>query len=410
MNIKIYLESANSVGLVFGVLILLVGAVLLLILAYNKWLCRDKVSLVIIFCILAIHYLLLACDSILSFIPFLPDANLYFEVLQAESLDLRWPIGVRTFYYFNKPISMLSGGDMFIHGALNSFFFAWALVLIWGAWMKINQKTLCKMPKLHLRLFLFLGMIWPAALFFVSPPLREVLVLFFWAFFLYGVVPNMPDKRCCLGSRLVTAIVGGLGVTLLRPQFAPLLLVVWFFIRFNFSWRKIPKLIPYAFLLLSVGILTVKHLGLSYLFSPEGMANARNFRVEEYMGQTYKPVHWKAWVDVFVDLPILLIYFMSSPLVVISNPFYMLIGSIDAFFVLLVMLLNVVLLIKGRLEKGGKRWLFVALISSSSLALYEFYVSGAVRHRMPIVLMLLPPAAVELAHIVKRFSQSVRDD
>lgn len=406
---KVYQLNLGVSDVLYGFLTYLLLGMPLLFTVSKKWFRKDKLSFLLVLYIPLLHYSIFILDKVLRFVPFLPDTTWYFNALHAGAIDPNWTYGVKMFYYFNKPINELLGGNVVVYSVYSSVLFTIALILTWKAWITATNNSVTHQPfqLLSRQIFLILAVVWPAALFYISPPLRESLILFSFALFLYGSVPNPKGRPIHLYGRYLTSILGGIGVAILRPPFAPVLLVSWFIFRINikknrFSIRSL-KLIAYLVIFLAVGTLIILQFKIGYLFSPETLSLKRNALITKFPKYSYGAVDWDTWIEVLMDAPIFFIKLVFSPLITFPDPLQMLIGSADAIFLLIIFVIMITGMVKILKNKLQLRWLLVSIALGFSFGLYEHHAGGAVRHRMPFTLMLLPITATQLAILMGRF-------
>jgi hypothetical protein len=105
---------------------------------------------------------------------------------------------------------------------------------------------------------------------------------------------------------------------------------------------------------------------------------------------TYGYVSWSSYFDIFKDLPMLFLQFIFSPFPIIhhTNPLRLLAAFVDMLYVAGIYFFT---LYAGL--KLSKIYLFIFAVSALLFSIWEFHLGGAIRHRMPLVMILLPAAS-----------------
>lgn len=343
-------------------------------------------------------------DAYVQFLPNIPDSALYMNQF-LYGLTSR-ELGVRTYYWVYVPFQALFGPDPIVSVILNGLFNALAAILLWGAYSGLVGK--CRECSLQVYAVLFL--VWPSLLLYSSAPLRESLLLFSWALLFYGLTSE---------SRKGPAIAGlGLtGVIMVREELLPIVVVgsAIMFLAVKVYKQGIYKT-RYAIVilvtLLAGAVIVLRALDLEYLLSPQRLAWERNSAANRFgADMVYGHVSWRSWWDVARDAPWLFVQLMFSPFGAVANPFSLATASLDAIFVGFVGGLSVYHIMRS--ASGNKLviiWFFIAVMVGVGIAIGEYHVTGAVRHRIPCIALFLPPAARGLHELVMRARQVyVRD-
>jgi hypothetical protein len=101
-------------------------------------------------------------------------------------------------------------------------------------------------------------------------------------------------------------------------------------------------------------------------------------------------VEWRTYFDIVKDIPALVFQFILSPIPIMHNinPLTLLAIFIDAIYSIFIYLAVVYAGIKV-----SKIYLFIFTSSAILFSIWEFHIGGAVRHRMPLVAIILPVAS-----------------
>ncbi len=327
-------------------------------------------------------------DSLLDFMPFMPDTGLYSYMITSGLYPETTSVNVMAIYYLTIGIGILCLNSPVIFTFFNILFY------LVGMQFFIAGSRALKNDRKETQQFIIalLLLVWPAAFMYLSVPLREAYILLAVGIYMTGVV------RATDRGQITYLLVGALMLVLLRMQLfvallpATILVIVWR--KQTPVWLRLGTM---------AAILTGAWLFLRFFIvgnpvAPEALANLRNDYLVELGPQTYGNVYWQTYGDVLKDMPFLILQFVCSPLPIFSahDMAGMTLSTLDMAFVIALILL---VLAGGRaVISQYKDYLLFALIFAIIFALYEFHITGAVRNRMPMVLMLMVPASATLAN------------
>ena len=369
----------------YGVLLLYNIIFCLLLVVYATIIkITDRQSIFLTIGLFQFYFVFFILDSFFNFIPLSPDANLYTQVIE-NPLTFELPsnasgLGVRTFQWYATFVSPLLAYSAAVYTLSFMALYCMSLLNIIQAWLHYTkQKNTIDFTRLYL-----LGAYgFPAALFYVCAPLRESILIFGFSLALLGVIyikKIIPNFQFIMGS-LITSFI--------RPQvlfFIALLTGLKFISnrRVNFILKIITSISIVMFVFWSTNKLQTP-LTVEYLNS------ARNIRVNalEKGGDTYGKVEWVTAIDIIKDIPLLTAQFTLAPLPILSdiNPTDKFLAFVDSLFVLILVSF---LLIHFKIAwVNYKFWLFAILAYMLLFGVYEYHLTGAVRHRIPMVLMML---------------------
>jgi hypothetical protein len=251
-------------------------------------------------------------------------------------------------------------------------------MFLWKSWQIILENN-NKDKNIGVDIFLFLSAIYPSFLLYIPIPLREFFVLFGFSIMIYGLIDRYYNN-----SGLIAIIIGSIFLIFGRPQL--IVIVIIFFAIFQKN-----RWIKYSLIgggLIFMPLIFTKLT--SYTFTPEFFAYIRNSSNERYGDLTYGVVEWFRYRDIIVDIPSLFFQFILSPFPIMHdrNPLSFLAIFVDAIYSILIYLFVIYAGIKV-----SKIYLFIFISSAILFSIWEFHIGGAVRHRMPLVAILLPVAS-----------------
>ncbi|MEA1880601.1 MAG: hypothetical protein U9N11_08155, partial [Campylobacterota bacterium] len=258
------------------------------------------------------------------------------------------------------------------------FSFLLAMMILWKSWQIVLEHNGYD-KSYGMYIFLVLVLLYPAFLLYIPIPLREFFILLGFSILVYGLVNKYYTNK---GS--VTIILGAILLIMGRPQF--MVIVVLFAAMFQKNMY-----LKYGSLLISIILIPLLYsMVFSYKFTPEYFSYLRGELIDTYELLSYGRVEWHSYLDVLKDIPLLTLQFLLSPFAILHthNPLSFLSIFVDALFSIVV---YVSAIYAG--FKVSKIYLLIFIVSAILFSVWEFYIPGAARHRMPLVAMLLPVAS-----------------
>jgi hypothetical protein len=377
MTLVNYSDLFNAEGLIISGVYLLLFIFFLWCLTssegYDK---NDRSLFVALFIIFTVFSFLICYVEIL---PFFPDTIKFAELVENGSHDSS-SLGVRLYVIISYPLRLLAFEQIEVYLVFQIFFYFLSVLLLWNGW-----KIHCSHMKIYagnFQVMAILAMLYPAALSFITIPLREFIQVFGFSLFLYGL------SQYIYNNNLKWLVIGALLTVFVRPQ----MVVVYPFLILIAKQYSILKLSIFGLLALPIAILLFENVT-GYQFNPAFFSYLRSAANDSYgdSGMTYGIVNWQTYFDVIADLPLLILQFVLSPLPILHsvNPITLKLLLLDVCFVIVI--LFGACSVKIRFSNFYLK-MFLCLIAIFSI--WEFYIGGAVRHRFPLIMMLLPLATL----------------
>lgn len=232
-------------------------------------------------------------------------------------------------------------------------------------------------------IFAILAFVWPAAMIYITAPLREAFILFGFAMFFSGFLNFIFYKKW------KSLIIGTILICAIRLQlivFAfPVLgaLIVW-----KLNIRNVFK-IAIAFITILIAFLAVRYILVEKPITPETMAQMRNVNISRAGSLGYGNVEWTSYLDMVKDYPFIIAQFLFSPLPIFvqHDPISTFIPFLDLLFMISLM---IVVFIRSKHHWQIQRPVILLMLFFIILfGAYEYHITGAVRHRMPILILLM---------------------
>jgi hypothetical protein len=382
---KYHLDIALSDFLTFPLHFVVV---LFLCVAISNYFFPEERKFFIIFYTfsLLIYSLIMFVDVKYRLIPYFPDTDFFYSVLKTGEVN-KESLGFKiAFKYLIVPIYWLSFKSIFNFFLFNFLIFQMGFLFIIKAWFNLYKDLNPKLLKFYMVFVTF----FPTVIIFTITPLREAYLILSFGLFIYAI------SKSNAKFALVTSILMTL---MFRYQLIIFYLFVFIVIYFYSSgnYKKLGKLTLLIFPLYFAMDYVSRSI-LNIAISPVSLAAFRNYQRQAYVesGATYPIVNWSNWFDLILDIPFLFFQFLLSPLPIIVrvdfwNKYAYL---IDGLFVLLVLL--IILLKFKYLFFKYKLWFLLIIAFVLLNSFFEFHFYGAVRHRLPAVLMLIPIFASQM--------------
>lgn len=331
----------------------------------------------------------LISDSFLDFMPYMPDTEMYTYMIKSSLYPETSSVNVLALYYFSIVIAILCLNSPVIFTFFSVFFY-----IIGTQFLLSRLKSHSEYPvERQQNIMSAMLLVWPAGLMYLSVPLREAYILLAMCIFVAGFLSFLRERKLGL------LITGSVLLILLRVQMfvclAPLAgLLIVMKGKFHIALKAGVLLGAIALVLIFL-----RYMVLGEAFSPAALSDLRNEYIAEGGDYSYGNVYWESYGDVIKDLPFLIMQFILSPLPIFSSydTSHMFLANADMVFVFILLL---IILIDIRYHlKNHPAILSLALVFAVVFALYEYHLTGAVRHRMPMVMMFMIPAAATLARL-----------
>ncbi len=317
-------------------------------------------------------------STLLPFVPNLPDTELFSKIITQNYFPPHQSLGVRLYYIISYPLRFLSLFKLELFILFQIFIFMLSLMVIWKSW-QIVLRANSQDDTMGINLFLILSALYPSFLLYIPIPLREFFILFGFSIMVYGLV-----QRYYHYTGLFYIFLGSFLLIFGRPQLIVIVIIFLALFQQN-RWIKYGLIGSGIFLLpIIFSKLT------SYQFTPEFFSYLRNVSNSRYGELAYGMVNWKSYLDIIIDLPLLFLQFILSPFAFLhdKNPISLFAIFIDAIFSI-----GIYLSVIYAGLKLSKIYLFIFIISGIIFSIWEFHLGAAVRHRMPLVAILLPVAS-----------------
>ena len=379
---KSYIYALDPTGLILSLLylVLLTGA--LAAIARRMKLPFSAKAIIALF---LYYYLFFLFSAVVPIVPNFPDTGLFAGIITENYFPQHHGPGVKLFYYVTAPLRVLSLFKVELFILFQIFIFLLALMILWKSWEIVMQKNNLN-PDSSATVFLVLAALYPSFLLFVPVPLREFWVLFGFSVMVYGLVRNYYEDKALFDVGLGFAVIGSLILLTARPQLIVIVIIFLALFQKN-RWIK------YGLILASFFLIPYLYSTLNtFEFNPAFFRNVRNQAYTHFGGNqmTYGFVVWNTYLDILKDMPMLFLQFILAPFPILHNvnPLKLLAISVDMLFSMVIYFFA---LYAGL--RFSKIYLFIFIVSAALFSIWEFHIGGAVRHRMPLLMILLPAAS-----------------
>ena len=338
----------------------------------------KKATLVLVL-IFQFYFLLVVGDSFFNYLPYLPDSELYSFMISSGQYPETSSENILVLYYATLFIGTICLNSPVIFVFFCIFLYLVALMIFIRAW-KVALPTFNAAGEFTATLLM---LVWPASMVYMTAPLREAFILFGFALFFNGFINFLYKqewKSLLIGSLIICAI----SLQLIVMVFPVLGALAVYKLKIN-RLTKVSIMVS----TLVIALLAVRYILVEEPLSPETMADLRNRGILLVGELGYGNVYWDSYLDMARDYPFIILQFLFSPLPIFvqHNPIDTFIPFLDCIFLIF---LFIVIFAKLRLHiKNHLPLLLFLLFFIILFGGYEYHLGGAVRHRMPLVIILI---------------------
>ncbi|MCW8333620.1 hypothetical protein [Vibrio paucivorans] len=364
-----------------------------------KWATLNKVNrfTLLIFYFLWVGRVILAISSPFNgLMPGFGDGNLFASVISNNTYYPEQSIGFKLYYFASYPIRFLSGFNMINYFIIQAFAYFSGALIIWRAYLNYwNMKFGERNQSFSFVVYLLLVSLYPASIIYGIVPLREYAIIFSICVLVYSIISLQLRMK---GSWLII-ILSSVLIFLVRPQ---LIITIPMIVYLSIYNEKIKYYIP----LIVLPFIMIKMFSLIYYpISPEVLSNIRQQWSTLHPVEVYGVYEWQSWLEVILSLPTLIGQYILSPFPILHNkPMSTMYGAtLDLIYIVVLVGVPCLMLLVSKYRRFipvSVVMLFIVLTGLS--AVWEAYISGAVRHRMVSILPLLPFCAIMFTQLLRK--------
>lgn len=384
-----YYSDDISLILIFPIII--VSFILIIITV--KWSTFSRISNGILSTFLCLFLIRLLFSFYAPFNPFIPnfgDTGLFSNIISNNEFYEQQSLGVRLYYYLSYPLRIISGFNIICFLILQTSIYYISMLIIWRAYLESKPLRNIESKNKAFIIYIFLITIYPAALMYISVPLREYLLILALSVFLLGLT------RYINRNSVLVLFISFMLFLMVRPHLIPALMAIIYFSKYH------NKFLSYIIAIFIPAVLLYIFSILLYPITPSELTKIREGWASVHPEDVYGVFNWTSWWDVLISLPQLLVQYILSPLPILHNrnPFSMLAGFFDVLFVLIIIItLSFCYLNKKTKNKIPIQFFLTAIIITILSSIWEAYIGGAIRHRMTTIIPLIPISAYFLSII-----------
>ncbi|MGO1369356.1 hypothetical protein [Senegalia sp. (in: firmicutes)] len=382
---KPYYENINLdfFQVFFMIVYLVIFFFLLMFIARKLLLKDDKFNRYYFIGVLSMYFVLIIGDIKFDYIPLFPDTQLYYDLLIGKiktvpSIELTIGFGL-----FSRLFYFLSCGNIINYILFNSIINQIGILLLWKSF-RIYKKDEISIK--NQRLFLIFSAIYPVSIIYSLTLLRESYFILAFSIFLIGIM-----KKSKINIFLV---LGTTLVIIFRTKYVIFCLMIYaikllYCNTIKLKYKAIGTILLIPIMYFGLNYVAVRYLNIG--ISPAELDDFRNSQREIYLnsGMEYPYVVWNTWLDVFKAYPLLIAQFLLSPLPILVDYDFLnsLAYTIDAFYVIIVLVL---FLFNIRNNYKNLFWIVTILSIIVLSSIFEYFLTGGVRHRYVAILMFIP--------------------
>lgn len=337
------------------------------------------------------YHILLVLDLKFNFIPHLPDSEQYLYIFENELLPQDISRSLVGFYFVSRFLRVLLMYNIIAYVSFQIYIYFVSILIFLKSWELLYKH---EYENTFRQLFLIVALLLPSSILYTLVPLRECFTTFAFAVSLYFL--TLLFKK---SSIINTGYISGLFLVIFtRVQVAFYFILSFLGLKVAIDKNLMRKI---AVTVLGIGLFIGLVVYTNYQISPEKLQWARNYRVNTYY-PAYGNVSWKSYSDILASTPELALQFLLSPFPILHkfDPLQFKLASIDALIVLtllIVFMVNIKHIITNNLY-----WLLLIIFYLILFGIYEFGVLGAVRHRLPMTILIIAIVADRLTQLITK--------
>ncbi|MBC8046806.1 MAG: hypothetical protein H7Y00_08425 [Fimbriimonadaceae bacterium] len=351
-----------------------------------------KKSLRIFLLIFQLYFFIIITDSFFNFLPYIYDSQYYSYMISSGQYPQTNPENVIVLYYLSLFIGLISLNNPIIYIFINIAIYIIALFTFLKSWRTIFPNNYTAVEKI----FPFLCLLFPAGLLYNTAPLSEAYILFGFALFFSGFLKFFYHKKW------LPLITGSIILCAFRFQLLYFVLPVIFFLAL---YRlKTNYMVKSALFISGITLvfLIFRFIIVDEPFTAEKLAELRNTNLENAGQYVYGYASWHSYSDMVSDNIFYIAQFILSPLPIFitHNPASTPLPLLDLIFTFL--LLAILVLNFKTIFIHFKPILLLALFYLILFGTSEYSLMDAIRHRMPIVILVMLMTAGPLENYFQR--------
>lgn len=386
----------------------LVISLLILLLSYGRKVKKSAVLSLVLG--ISIYYGFFIINHLFPFKSIPPDSVYYANIIKDfwNNYDA-WTIGVKLYAVINFIPFQFSLKYPVVFVLINSFFFFSGIILVGKSFMKLMRFYEVAYSNNFMTHLLLYTSFYPAAIIIIPTLLREGSMIFFFGICTYILTDLYTERDKTNISKVCYFILALSLLTLIRPigGVSYMIAIFLFFLRETYKKGTLKNIIWIiisltAFVFL-INFIVDSFYNLSFSFSWISKFRASHeslFGPEAYGTQ----LDWSGPVNSAKSSFLLLLQYLFSPFPIIIPSEIAVKKTIPLFDAGFILLSLIPVLFYAR-PKPLKIILFFSFILLIIPALFETHISGAYRHRMNAVVMLLPVFAYSMNKFISKLAE-----
>ncbi len=371
----------------------LVISLLILLLSYGNKVKKSAVYSLVFG--VSTYYAFFILNHMFPFKSIPPDSVYYANIIKDfwNNYDL-WSEGVKLYSIINYIPFQLSLKYPVVFVLINIFFFYCGIIFIGKSFMKLMRFYDIPVSNNFMAHLLLYTSFYPAAIIIIPTLLREGSMILFFGLSTYILTDLYTQAQGRKGIKMIILFTAIILLTLIRPiGGVSYMLAIFLFYLWNIWKKGALKSILISIFSLTIFILLINFIVDSFYnmrFSFSWIAKFRASHEALFGSESYGTnLDWSGIINSIKSSFLLLLQYIFSPFPIIISPeiaLQKIIPLIDAGFIMISLTL-VLFYVRIKPLKMIILFSFILLVVP---ALFETHISGAYRHRMNAVVLLLP--------------------
>ena len=360
------------------------------IISGSRLLVHSSFTKIVIIFIFISRGLIAVINEYYQILPNLNDVSYYHHLGIDYSRDLSIQgngIGASAFgNYFIGMIYFLVGSSQALISLINAFLYSITVLII---------IMICRELKFYNYWVVALSAaILPSSFLYIPVVLRESLFLVFSVLLFYRLVVIYSKPKGAFYEHFLILLFLFIS-TFIRPQVFPIYLLIYVTLMIYYQ-RGIMRVVSVPLLFGSIVIISFFNLTLFQFISTD-LLNLQYFQLyrnafADLPNAYLVNITYHDWFDFFSYIPSFIAHFLIGPFPWISSNYKFFMITMDSIITMIIIMISIIIIIRN-IQKWQKHiipTMLCLLIFIIPFSMIEASPSGAVRHRMLVILLMLP--------------------
>jgi hypothetical protein len=402
-----YKKIPDWINIFQGAILFLILLYLILLIISNNSLFKNHYStrIMIVFSFIS-KGLISIVNEHYNILPDLSDVDYYNNLalnFARENVVQGSGLGASGFAsYFIGNIYFLLGNSSLVISLINCFLYS--ITIYYLVKICFEFKILNPWP------VAFIATLMPSSMLYIPVLLRESVFLLVSILFFHQLIILYKNVEGRLKNHLISLLFLVLS-TFIRPQIFPIYFLIYILFMIYFH-KGLIRIFSTLFIFIFLFFISISSFKL-FQFIDSNLLNLYYFQLyrnafSDLPNAYLVNIVYKDWFDFFSYLPRFLMHYMFAPYPWVSSNYKFFMATLDSIVSLTIMITSLLIIINN--FKIFKKYLLKGtlcfLVLTMPFAIIEAYPMGAVRHRMIVLMLMLPLFTLILPSNIVKFRKN----